>query len=421
MSEQSEVITSLLGTFESNNPQCNIHIKDDTIIVDDLWGVSAWSLSFPIQTKSIAKTINSLQINPKFDAFIFGKTVEVFYGLFDPQNEDSAVYLNKRFDFFLNGDKFTCEFKEPSKKFWEVVNSLQKQPAGFNDYAPHLDVYLNDLRLDKLPEKIRKIHEERVLVNFNIKLPNLKYVTKLEEVFENLNFAMKYYDRRHPQIIIREDLDSDQSSKYLGQRFLEDEFPKNITIQSVDDNISKLIAVASTSNARHAFVYYYQVFEYAGFYYVESKLKNKLKRMLKDPSLINCDDEKINGLLSFLTELNHNDDVKMKKVLEEIVDPKLIWPEIDHMREALSKSYEFEGGFVVKPFISENITMDEWCSSWMPKTFDYFTKIRNCLVHARERRENKVILPTKNNTQKLLVFLPIIRRVAEQVAINSEM
>ena len=47
-------------------------------------------------------------------------------------------------------------------------------------------------------------------------------------------------------------------------------------------------------------------------------------------------------------------------------------------------------------------------------------KIRNVLVHLRESRENKVILPTEHNDQLLTPYLFVLRRIAEKVAMQFE-
>jgi hypothetical protein len=47
-------------------------------------------------------------------------------------------------------------------------------------------------------------------------------------------------------------------------------------------------------------------------------------------------------------------------------------------------------------------------------------RIRNVLVHLREQRENKVILPTPDNDKKLLPYLYLIKRIAEKIAIQYE-
>jgi RNA-binding protein YlmH len=47
-------------------------------------------------------------------------------------------------------------------------------------------------------------------------------------------------------------------------------------------------------------------------------------------------------------------------------------------------------------------------------------RIRNVLVHLREQRENRVILPTPNNDNKLTPYLFIIKRIAEKMATQFE-
>ena len=49
---------------------------------------------------------------------------------------------------------------------------------------------------------------------------------------------------------------------------------------------------------------------------------------------------------------------------------------------------------------------------------DRVDRIRNVLVHIRESRENKVILPTVKNNRNLTPYLYLIRRLAEYIAIR---
>ena len=123
----------------------------------------------------------------------------------------------------------------------------------------------------------------------------------------------------------------------------------------IDEIIMKLIDVARGSNPRFSFLYYYQVCEYAGYYYIDENSKRELRRFLKDPALVNCGEEKVSELFSILTELNHSDDVKIKKVIEEYCDPKILWREISNDKEFFSEDHEFEGGFSIKALIAKDI------------------------------------------------------------------
>jgi hypothetical protein len=152
---------------------------------------------------------------------------------------------------------------------------------------------------------------------------------------------------------------------------------------------------------------------------MDDKVKNSLRTFLKDPAVVNCGEAHISELISIFSELTHNDDVKMRKVIEENVDPRVIWKEVAHDKAFFASDQTFEGGFVSASMIASDTTAETWKAMWMPKTYDVMTKIRNALVHARERRENKVILPTRANNQKVGRYVPILRRIAEQLALKA--
>jgi hypothetical protein len=69
--------------------------------------------------------------------------------------------------------------------------------------------------------------------------------------------------------------------------------------------------------------------------------------------------------------------------------------------------------------LSNDTNEESWASMWMPKTYDFITKIRNSLVHAREKRVSKVILPGIENSLLIEHYLRLMARIAEQVAIQS--
>ena len=107
-------------------------------------------------------------------------------------------------------------------------------------------------------------------------------------------------------------------------------------------------------------------------------------------------------------------------MIEDVVNSEIIWPELEHDKDFFSSELRFDGGFVLSPLIAKDTTADTWSAMWMPKLFDQFTRIRNSLVHARERRENRVILPTRKNNRRIIRYLPVIQRVAEQIALASQ-
>jgi len=167
-----------------------------------------------------------------------------------------------------------------------------------------------------------------------------------------------------------------------------------------------------------SFLYYYQVIEYLSHTYTDEVVKKKLTKLLRNPSIVSCSDQKISEIFNTVIDLNHNDDVKMRNIVESYIEPETIWREIELNIDFFSKPVVFDGGFELKAMISETTDKSSWSSMWHPKLIDSLTKIRNCIVHARERRENKVILPSSENNLKLAYFNNLIARIAEIIAIK---
>jgi hypothetical protein len=182
----------------------------------------------------------------------------------------------------------------------------------------------------------------------------------------------------------------------------------------------QLIDVAQHTSPRFAFIYYFQVIEYAGFYFVDEKARRALKSFLRDPAMITCPEDRMHELFGALSDLAHNDETRMRKVIEECCNPSVIWKEIENDKAFFSGSISFDGGFVLPPLIAADTSETSWSAMWMPKVYDHLTKIRNCLVHARERRQSNVILPTEANSCRIERYLPIIARMAEEIALKND-
>jgi len=230
---------------------------------------------------------------------------------------------------------------------------------------------------------------------------------------------MKYYDNRSPIIVIRDEDAGISEDRFYPKRYFEPIFPTDMAIHAVDEIILRLLEVADETSPRFAFLYYYQVIEYVAFYFVNEKTKTALRKFLRDPTMIGCPEDKVSEVFVVLSEIHHNDDVKMKSAIKEFCDPNAIWREIVHDKEFFTESIVFDGGFELPPLISIDTTENSWSANWVPILFDNFTKIRNCIVHARERRQGKVILPSDANNRKINRYLPLISRVAMQIAIRS--
>lgn len=417
------IIDAYLKRFAKHNPHVKMRTEGETLIIEAPWGAGNVSLSCGLSDHDFLSDLNNVWFNPAFDAVIHldTNTIELLFLFLDPKDETSASYLDRSFKIHFDGSEYDCRFAQPSQRFMEIARRTQNVPSDDpGQTVPQLPAFRDFQHLDEIPERNRKYFANRVPRNFYIS--STTDVTKIDliRLAHHLNFISDYYDRRAPEINIRERaVDDTQDEKWSPRRLLNDSFPSVLSIRPVDDVVLQLLHVARRAPARQAFIYYYQVLEYAGHYFVDEKARSQLRKFLRDPALITCDDRKIGELFSMLTDVNHNDDVKMRKVIEDVVDPLAVWQEIDHDREFFTLELRFDGGFTLPPLIAKDTSATSWATMWMPKLFDQFTRIRNCLVHARERRENRVILPTHRNNRRIARYEPVIARVAQQIAIAS--
>ncbi|RXG21153.1 hypothetical protein [Leeuwenhoekiella aequorea] len=100
----------------------------------------------------------------------------------------------------------------------------------------------------------------------------------------------------------------------------------------------------------------------------------------------------------------------------KLVDLKL---ELENNTDYFSRTIEFDGGFTIEPIMKDSITSIEQLTENTIKSIkENIVNIRNSLVHLREYRENKVILPTDKNDNLLIPYIYLLRRIAEKIVID---
>jgi len=411
-----------LAEFKKNNPQCELSKQKDQLILEQPWGTQDAQFVFDLNDLDIINDLNNIAFRKQFDAIIHldKKSIEFIFGYLNPKEERTKAYLDREFQFHFEGSTFNCAFKKPTNRLLSLSRRFRRSPSESGAVvAPQLLSFRDAQRLDKLPDIATQYFKGKVPRNFFIHSSSNPLSYDIESICRHLNLLTWYYDRLSPQIVVRRDNDDIACERRPLMRYVGDAFPEALSIAPVDDFLLQLIEVARESIPRFAFIYYYQVFEYAGFYYVDDKARRELRRLLKDPAIINCPEDRLSEFFSIFSDIAHTDEVRMRKVIEECCDPRVVWDDIEHDKSFFTTETSFEGGFKLDALIAEDTTIDTWCTMWMPKLFDQLTKIRNCVVHARERRQSRVILPTSFNNSLIERYIPIIARMAEQISFHS--
>lgn len=414
---------SSLSDFKRNNPHCAIQYEAGTINIEAPWGVSDARIKFSIEEDGFLSDLNRIQFDTRFDAVFHLDTncIEFLFAYVRLNGDNGEGFINREFDFYFEGRRYSCKFAEPSARLLRIALHFERLASDVAEKSvPQLLAFKDAQQLESLSERNRKFFEGRVPRNFFLSTAGGFAGVNIESLTRHLNFLMHYYDRDSPVVVIRESPFTIASSEYQPIRLIEGAFPNALaTPVPVDDIVLRLLGVARYGAPRASFIYYYQVFEYAGYYYIDEKSKSLLRNALRDPALICCGEDKVSEIFGIFSDIAQSDEAKMRKVIEDHCDPRAIWKEVLNDHEFFSAPQSFDGGFCTTQLISKDVSEGTWKAMWMPKTFDLLTKIRNVLVHAREKRESKVILPTRKNNAILARYIPVIKRVAEQLAIKS--
>jgi hypothetical protein len=408
--------------FKERNPHCEITVNETELLVDKPFGSNDSQLCFPISDSEIRTILEHISFKPQFDAIFHHDTnsIEFVFSYLDPKSKRSQGYIDRSFQFACGGLTHTCSFAEPTSRLFKIAAAFKRISTNEGNNAGfQLSEFRDAQRLEKLPERAKIYFEGRVPRSFFVHLSCPIEQVNIASLAGQINFLMEYYDRQTPQIEIRREQEEKEERIKGPLRYISDSFPNNLIARPADEVTLKLLQVASASEPRIAYLYYYQIFEYAGFHYIDAKAKSAMMKVLRDPAIVDNLALRIGDIFTTLSDVAHNDDVRMKKVVEELCDASILWKEIAHDKHFFSSDVDFVGGFRLSALISADLSEEGWTKMWHPKLFDHLTKMRNCLVHARERRESKVILPDKENDNRIGRYLPLLRRMGEQIAIGG--
>jgi hypothetical protein len=405
-----------LQNLKSLNPEITIIEKGNNYKILKPWNDK--SISFVISKNKKLDCISNI-IFPQQLVAIFDtgdNCLEFIYGLVDKEEK----ILQRKFDFFYKGQKFECSFSPMSKSLTLLAKSFKETSGESKSNYRNLR-FLRDMFRDK--GFFKEILNDAELTSFYVK-GNFEIISNdYVELAKTLNFYMTYFDRETPHILILgKEYESTEHNKpcYFS---LFDSFPEKINAQPIDNTLLEIFNVAhNTENIRLKFIFYFQVLEYSSYYYLNSKIKNKIQQTLKNPELATKSKDFSKSLIEDLKDhFSQNDDsIKLEQTISEYVTIEDLKTEIESNKDYFSQDIEFEGGLRINRIIKDLESVDKLKKDDLVLIKKNIEKIRNVLVHLRESRENKVILPTDKNDNLLLPYVYLIRRIAEKVAIQFE-
>jgi hypothetical protein len=160
--------------------------------------------------------------------------------------------------------------------------------------------------------------------------------------------------------------------------------------------------------------------EYGSFYYLNEKILGQVKNVLCAPETPTHPRKAAMKILDILIKDKMQDEAKIVLLLEGIVDPDLLWSEVEPNLNFFAQDIIFDGGFRLGVLFNEGCKKEDFLDTWDKQIPHSLRKIRNALVHSREARQVDVIAPNPENYRRLQHLIPLIRLIAAQVAINLE-
>lgn len=402
--------------FKKLNPTIEFVTETEHININGLWNDS--SLMCRFSKEEDLSLFDSIILPEEFSAIIH-KNDNCIEFIFGPLHSEDDI-INRKFEFNYNNENFKLSFENPTPVLETIAKSFRPNEESTETRYRNLRPFRDFYREDKSPG-MEKFFKDKVPISFFVK-GNIEKIDNYPEFAKHLNFYMRFYHRRSPGILIfNEKQDKEDFNEYCHTT--ENGFPEHINSVQIEPVILDLFHIASeTPNIRMKYIFYYQVLEYCSYYFLNEDLKRKLNNVVKNPDIINNSNYYSKVLVEeFKNYFKANDDrQKLEKLINSYVNYSDIEKEIIANHKYFSTDLEFEGGFKISALIKGEEEAKNPHKDILKSIVDRVDKIRNVLVHIRESRENKVILPTRKNNHLLIPYLFLVRRIAEIIAIKYE-
>jgi len=243
-------------------------------------------------------------------------------------------------------------------------------------------------------------------------------VDKVVSIARHINFFMRLYDTRSPQIVIHEEIQSEE--KLMVRYPRETSFPRIIVGKEIDETLLAFWHFAQRTDTVQQYLTFYRVIEYAAVLYVEGQSKAELRKALSDPAFLNDISRSADRVLNILLEGRKDDVPRFNVTIRDLVSGRELWTEVCNHKDALSVETTFDGGAKVAAFISQNETE----STFIPKYVDSFgnkiRQIRNVLSHGKDVGTLGVIMPTSRNSFLLRPWVHLLSVAASEIMLKKD-
>ena len=411
------------SNFSKNNPYSDIVEETKHIKIEKPWNDDSFIILIDKKDKSINELKDKILVDYLAAVYhLKSDTLEFIFGPLD--KEEIKTVGSRSFDFNYESETFKCYFEKTSKTLELLATNFQRTKSNSKTNFRELRMLNDFYTVEEQPEFVQEFFKDSTPYSFYIKGNLKKYKSDFTYFLRLFNFYLEYFDRDCPQVILYKK--ESYKEEFTTPCYSTDpkNFPKAINANQIDFTILETLSIAHrTEDTRLQFIFYFQVLEYCTYYFLDTNIKKELNRILKKPDIHSKSKEYTRNILENLQDhfnKYRNDADKMEKIISEYITYDDVVLELLENSDFFCNDIEFEGGLVIKKLFNKPEDIESANDNMLSTIRRNIEKIRNVLVHLREQRENKVILPTPDNDKKLLPYLFVIKRIAEKIAIQYE-
>lgn len=396
-----------MKNFKELNPDVQISKDGKKINLSNLWNETSFQCIIDEKDK---KTIKNIYL-PKSLAAIYDNNKKHLEFIFAPLPSNYDV-LKVKFSFLFRGKKFKCYFAKVSDVVYllsTTINILNDSDTDFRNLMKFNFYFGKGKSLYR-----KEIKPYSFFVKGNFDSIDEQFFVSLSK---HINFYTNFFYREFPHIQI---YDQTLKNKHNIKEPHCDikKIPIKIAARELNQTLLDILLIANlTQNIRLKYIFYYQILEYSAYYYLKGNLKNSLNNLLKNPDIVENVNIYSNKIIELLKDhFNNKDDLStLKSLVNDNCSCNDIKDGLILNKDYFLKDVEFKGGFQLKAICEKDIHID---NSVLNIIIENLNSIRNVLVHLREKRENKVILPNRENDEKIKPYLFLLKRLSEKIIIN---
>ncbi|MEC5291061.1 hypothetical protein VSX64_10915 [Aurantimonas sp. C2-6-R+9] len=259
---------------------------------------------------------------------------------------------------------------------------------------------------------------------FSVDEPRSFYISNVNninpdtlEMIANLNFHIKYFDKRSPHVLIHKEFNK---SPVNIDRYVEDILPVDVRGKRLDRNLLDFWEASNHGNSILRFILYYRMLEYAAGEYASDELKGKICDIISHPAKFNNPDRAAAEIIGLFASAKATDEIpRFDSMIERLVNGEVIWRTIEKNKIPLSTPVHFDGGYKLEPLVRQTDSFDSHDPNLMKSFSTKLRQLRNVLSHGKDIGTRDVIVPSARNLELLSPWVSLIGAATNEVLIHS--